>query len=401
VINHYLSNVSKVVLLLLILTNRSVFAQEDLTLHDSLNAALETQSNQIIMDNSEYIGSNAYLSWLDGVPSVSITHLSGQDSLGSNESEISLNLPIKSRFLKQIEQKLQSNMVSLRSAANSQFSLYLSGIIRDLAWAIRLENVRLQTLASKQALLGSLASQYTSMVNASAIPQYLMLIVTSELKQLKINELSHQQNIVKLQNKYKRLTGLHTLPTDIEEALPVTSAIALEQHPDVLALDAEFENAVQQLLGTSKKSSPWQIQVTGRRIDSPGFSENQLGIGIEIPISIGESLTSTQQSAYSKMNIDYDISKRKLLHNLRELLADLHQEFSYLQQKQSLLNSSASTLQSLTEAMQNLRAANATDQEFYIRTLLSTLDSQQELALNLTFIQRQKALIRQSAGISL
>jgi len=51
--------------------------------------------------------------------------------------------------------------------------------------------------------------------------------------------------------------------------------------------------------------------------------------------------------------------------------------------------------------MTELREANAPNQEFYIRTLLDTVDSEYSIELNQIHLQRHIALMRQAAGLTL
>lgn len=379
----------------------TVFAKSNVTLHDTLMAAIERQSNMTSHSVNEISTDNSMMSWIDGSPTVSLMRLESLENLGSTESEISLNLPIKSSLLRQVEETLLSKIDGLSKTAEQQYALYLSGLIRNVLWDIEFEKVSLNTLARKQKVLTELSKQFKDRANAQAIPQYLFLIVQNELNQQKILFAQHQQNIKTLTDKYFRLTGLYSLPDEITETVLKLGEVDTNLHPDVQALDALFESTHQQLLSTSKKAASWNVQLTGRRIDTLSFSENQLGIGIAVPISIGKNLSTAQQSELSKISTEYFISKQKLLLELNEEQGRLRQEYDFLKHKQRLLNEGLPTLTSLVESMDELRAANAPDQEFFIRTLLTTFDLQQDAELNSLYIERHIALINQASGITL
>ena len=321
--------------------------------------------------------------------------------MGTTESEISLNLPIKSPFLRKIEKSLSSKVDALRTSAQKQYALFLSGIIRDIVWEIQIEKLSATAVSKKQSILAELTLKYKEMAQAQAIPQYVSLIVQKEFNDHQISLLQHQQNINNLMAKYNRLTGLNALPSVITEAAPNVGQIDINAHPDIIALDNTFQSTEQTLLSTSKSTAPWNVQITGKRVETPGFSENQLGLGIEVPINIGDQLSTLQQSEYSKINTEYQIARSKLIHELSEAQANLMQEYEFLQQKQSLLDSSTANLSALTQAMTELREANAPNQEFYIRTLLDTVDSEYSIELNQIHLQRHIALMRQAAGLTL
>lgn len=379
-----------------------VFAQTSLTLHDTLMAAIERQSTISSQRGVNQISTDTSLTaWIDGAPSISLMRLESQENLGTTESEISLNVPFKSPFLRQVEETLLSKVESVRKSSEQQYALYISGLIRNVLWDIELEKVSLEGLARKQDMLGDLSEQFKHMANVQAIPQYLFLIVQNELNQQKIQFLQHQQNIKSLTDKYSRLTGLYALPDDITETASKSEIADMNLHPDVQAVDTLFESTQQQLLGASKRATSWSVQLTGRRVNTPSFSENQLGIGIEVPIVMGDNLSTVQQSELSRINTEYIITKQKLLLELMEAQTKLRQERDFLEQKQILFNDGLPTLNSLVEAMDELRAANAPDQEFFIRTLLTAFDSQQDAELNLLYIERHVALINQASGITL
>lgn len=376
-------------------------AQSSLSLHDSLQAAIEKQSNLLINSNIDQVQESGSSTWLDGSPSVSFVHLESGDELGTNESEITFSFDIKSPFLRDVEKKLDSKVDTLQSTAKQQFALILSGRLRSILWELSIQKASFEALNRKQTLLSSLTTQFEEMAAAQAIPQYLALIVQAEMNQLSISFMEYQRNISSLQEQYFALTGLRVLPNQISESLEGEEIAEIANHPDVRALDAEFENAYEMLLGSSKRTTPWSIQLTGKHVSTPGFSENQLGVGVEVPIGIGETLSSLQKSEYAKLTIDHEIARKKLYLQLTENKASRVREYTFLQEKQRLLDKGLSTLHALNKAMGELREANAPNQEFFIRTLLNNIDAQSNVELNRLYTQRQVALIKQAAGITL
>lgn len=377
------------------------YAENRIQLNDTLKAAIEKQSNSVEKKGIVQSANNNDFNWLDGVPSVSLSYLDSQQRMGTTERQLSLNLPIKAPFQKQIEKSLGSKVEALRVSAKNQYALYLSGLIRELLWSIKVEEVSSFIVARKQSILLELAQHYNEMAEVQAIPQYISLIVQKEVDDNKISILEHQQNIDNLLAKYHQLTGLMALPDSIEETIPPANQRSLQLHPDVVALDIAFQSAEQLLLSGSKKSSPWNIQLTGKRVEMQGFSENQLGLGIEVPITIGNQLSTVQKSEYAKAKTEYDIARSKLLQKLAEVRDSSTKEYTFLQRKRTLLLKGKNNLDALDLAMRELREANAPNQEFYIRTLLDMVDSQQAIELNRIRIQQHIALMRQSAGLTL
>lgn len=390
-----------IVCIALVSFHTAVLSQTNLTLHDALTAAVERQSIMSEDNLGNNSTENSFLSWIDGSPSVSLSRLESQESLGTTESELSLNLPLKTPFLKEMEENFLHKVKALREHTEKRYTLYLSGLIRNVLWDIEIEKVALKTLRRKQAVMSELSEQFSEMTKVQAIPQYLSLILQNELNQQKVSFSQHQQNIKTLKDRYFHITGLYILPNDIAEEAPKFELGGMNLHPDMQILNAVFNSTKQQLLSASKKATPWNIQLTGKRLETQGVSETQLGIGIEVPISVGSNLSTAQQSELSKITTEHTIAKQKLILELTGVQNRLKQEYEFLIQKQILLNDGLTTLNSLVEAMNELRAANAPNQEFYIRTLLNAFDSQQDADLNLVHIQRHIALIKQASGITL
>lgn len=398
-----IKNTEKLILLIIPMLLSSitpfVYAQSSLSLHDVLDAALEIQSSNTVTSFS--IKDDGSVTWIDGNPSISLMRLESQQELGTTESEFSLNLPIKSSYLRRIEKNLAGNISNLQQIAQQQYTLYLSGLIREILWEIELQKASGKLLDQKYQLLSALASKYKNMAESQAIPMYLSLIIQNEINELALSSMENKQNLKSLRAQYFRLTGLHMSPEDITEQMIEVDQLDINLHVNLKALDAVFENTQQNLYSSGKESKPWNVQVTSRRVSAPDLSETQLGIGMEVPLTMGNNLSMAQQNEHLKITTEHAISRTKLLTQLNETQQKLLHGYKFLLQKQKLLDNGLPTLNALSEAMQDLREVNGPNQEFYIRTLLSSIDSAKHVELNQLHIQRHIALIRQAAGIPL
>lgn len=398
-----IKNTEKLILLIIPMLLSSitpfVYAQSSLSLHDVLDAALEIHSSNTVTSFS--IKDDGSVTWIDGNPSISLMRLESLQELGTTESEFSLNLPIKSSYLRRIEKNLAGNISNLQQIAQQQYTLYLSGLIREILWEIELQKASGKLLDQKYQLLSALASKYKNMAESQAIPLYLSLIIQNEINELALSSMENKQNLKSLRAQYFRLTGLHMSPEDITEQMIEVDQLDINLHVNLKALDAVFENTQQNLYSSGKESQPWNVQVTSRRVSAPDFSETQLGIGMEVPLTMGNNLSMAQQNEHLKITTEHAISRTKLLTQLNETQQKLLHGYKFLLQKQNLLDNGLPTLNALSEAMQDLREVNGPNQEFYIRTLLSSIDSAKHVELNQLHIQRHIALIRQAAGIPL
>nr|WP_250883955.1 TolC family protein [Glaciecola sp. XM2] len=202
-------------------------------------------------------------------------------------------------------------------------------------------------------------------------------------------------------SQYYALTGLRVLPTVNEEDLPELKNNALAQHPDIQALDAAWAAYDLALNGQRKSAQPWSIQLTARRIEAFDFSENQIGVGVDVPISMGNELSATQRSEYMHQRMQYEIERNKLLVQILASTTASQTEYDFLLEKQTMLDESIVILNALEKSINELLSSNTQDQAIVLRNLIDLIDAKNEIELNRIAIKRQIANIRQTSGLSL
>ncbi|MBT1449312.1 TolC family protein [Glaciecola sp. XM2] len=386
----------------LLVLSMSVNAEQgSIQLHEVLDATLEHQLENVSALMEEAAPADQRLSWMDGVPSVSVLYLHDQTTDGTREGEINFSVPIKSAIKKQAEQNLMSNSAVIKASAQRQLALYYSGLIRDLIWDLQTQMALRGAEKRKNAVLVNLVEQYSKLTELNAMPKYALYLLQKELSGSNILALQYERQTQQLMSQYYALTGLRVLPTVNEEDLPELKNNALAQHPDIQALDAAWAAYDLALNGQRKSAQPWSIQLTARRIEAFDFSENQIGVGVDVPISMGNELSATQRSEYMHQRMQYEIERNKLLVQILASTTASQTEYDFLLEKQTMLDESIVILNALEKSINELLSSNTQDQAIVLRNLIDLIDAKNEIELNRIAIKRQIANIRQTSGLSL
>jgi hypothetical protein len=253
----------------------------------------------------------------------------------------------------------------------------------------------------KESVLQKLLTQYKQLAEANSVPQYTLYLLQKEFNDSRILLMQHERKMQMLLTRYKNITGLDTLPETIQESLPENPLYRLQNHPDIQALDSAWQAYTQTVLGASKSAEPWSVQLTARRIEAFNFNENQVGIGVDIPINAGQALSNTQRSEYLRAKVSYEVEREKRISELANTTKLNLSEHQFLVKKQNLLDASVTTLDALEDAINTLLESNAQNQSVHIRNLLELIDAQEQVTLNRIAVNQQVAIIKQSAGLTI
>lgn len=394
-------NLKKLPFLFFLLCSTNLLA-DTLTLQDTLAAAIEKQKTANLELVSPVNVDQPANTWLAGTPSVSLLYLHNLQSVGSKEAEISVNLPIKSRIQREIDQQLQHSAPIIQQHARQQQALFLSGLIRTVIWDIKLQQVYIKQQEQKLSTLNSLLSHFTTLSNAGNSPDYVALLVQQEALQSRLALMTHQSESEKLKTEYSQLTGLDILPDNMIEASSNLNNVEVSsQHPDLLALDAAWQVFVSQFTASSSESQPWNLSITAKQVDAQGIKDNQIGIGIELPFSYGNQYTQTQYAEFNKSKTQYFLEREKLQQNIVQSINSAKAALSLVKERQTLLDQALSITQQLSPTLDNLMLSNNTDKEWILRRILEIIDTQAQYAVNQVNIHKHAATLNQALGKTL
>jgi hypothetical protein len=366
----------------------------ELQLQDALQAAMSRQSKK-----SEPIGYSAS-AWLAALPSIDVTLLRSEDSNGTDETEVGLNLPLKSPYLHQQDKRLTALNGRLVETDRQRRQLYYSGLIREAIWSARLARERSDQASKKISLLEQLADREQTLVATRNSTQYGLLLIQQELIDARLTHLDQQAEQQRWLQVFRELTGMAHLPTALTEAsLPGNTD--WRTHPALQLLDLNWQQQQALIAAASSRATPWNLRIGATEVATPGFDETQYGITVELPLSFSNSIDEASRSTWQEGVRSYDRDREQLITSLAQTWQQLTQEAMYLRERQSLLDQSALVSAKVREQANKLQELNELGREMWINRLIADLDRQSQSEINRLLIGQNNAMRRQAAGISL
>lgn len=370
----------------------------ELSLHEVLELAL--QRGELVAENVSTPPYQAS-SWLAGLPSLSLSYLGSDQRLGTDETELSLNLPVKSGRRRSADKKLQGLITELDEVGQRRRELYYSGLIREATWSYRLADTRRRFANDKRQILLELERRQSDLVAASAASEYALLLVQSELVEVEISQQVYLQEARRWLQRFRQVTGLGEVPADIGEVAPEQTQFQPGQHPQMRRLELAHAQRRQVLRANSLQAADWNLSLTAKNLDTAGYDEQQYGLGVEIPLSGVNVARQVDDSAWRSGERDYLIARDQLLNQLHTSYDALLGERETLRQKQELLVRSSQLSQRIASQLEQLRASNEIAQEIVLRRMMAAIDTRAEVKINQLLIEQNNAMLRQAAGISL
>jgi hypothetical protein len=384
--------------LCLLMAPELVWAQSlsQLTLHDALQAALVNASASEEAQ-SPYQAS----SWLADLPSLSISYLGSDERYGTDESELSVNLPVKSGRRRSADQKLNALGTELDEVDLQQRALFYSGLIREAVWSYQLADVRRRSAADKRQLLSELERRQQELVAANAASQYSLLLLQIEIVEVEIAQQDYMQESRLWLERYSDLTGLGSMPVDLREQEIESERFQTGQQAQLRQLELAHRQRMQLLRADSAQAADWNVSVTAKNLDTAGYEEQQYGLGLEIPLSAFDVSRQSYNSEWRSAQRDYLLARDQLLKELSGTWQRLLVQRETLRQKQSLLERSRALAGRIADQLAQLQASNEIAQEIVLRRMMQSIDTRADAAINQVLIDQNNAKLRQAAGISL
>lgn len=383
----------------LLLAPQLLLAQSisELTLEDALAAALSTGVAGEERGTPPYQAS----SWLAGLPSLSLSYLDSDERYGTDEAELSINLPVKSGRRRSADKQLNTLGLELDDVSRRQRELYYSGLIREAVWSYQLADTRRRFAADKRQLLLELERRQSELVAASAASRYSLLLLQMELVDVEIAQQDYLQEARRWLERYRSVTGLGTLPADIREAAPATDHFPGDLHPQLQSLELAHRQRLQMLRANSAQAADWNLSLHAKNLDTAGDDEQQYGLGVEIPLSALPVARQADDSEWRSAERDYLLARDQQLRAVKDSWEQLLIEQETLRQKQSLLDRSEALAGRIADQLSQLQASNEIAQEILLRRMMDAIDTRAEVAINRVLIDQNNAMLRQAAGMSL
>jgi hypothetical protein len=370
-------------------------AASDLQLADLLDSALARGA-----PDAELATPFTSSSWLAALPSVGLSYLGSDEREGTDETEISLNLPVKSARGRRFDRQIAELSARAGESRTRLRRLFYSGLVREALWSLELATARERFTGRKIALLEQFEGRQEALVAAQAASEYGLLAIRRERLQAQIEQQEQLRERDRWQRRYRQLTGLRNPPDDIEEAEP-PPRLEYGLHPELEMLELDWQLRKSLLAAGSQDSAPWHLSLMAKHLDSPQFEENQYGVAVEVPLSFLDMDSEANLGEWREAAQQYWMDRDTLLAGLDERWQRLVSEADFLRQKQALLEEAVATGERLARQIDQLRTSSEVGEEMWLRRTMEALDTRAEEAINRLLIGQNRAMRRQAAGMPL
>jgi hypothetical protein len=365
-----------------------------LGLADAVQAAL--QRNRVTDTPVPFSSST----WLAALPSLDASYLRSEEQQGTDETEVGLNLPLKSPYLREQDARLRALGEELSVADVERRRLYYSGLVREAAWSAHIALGRLEQAKKRGALLEQLYGREENLLQARATTRYGLLLLRQELVDAKLQIADHLAEHRHWLHRFRNLTGLTSLPADLEETAPDPDA-SWRGHPALRLLDIGWQHQQAMIAANSERAAPWNLRLGAKRVEIGSMDETQYGIAVEIPLGALGWADEASRSDWQEAARSYGRERDQLQTTLAQSWKQLQLDAAHLEARQSLLEEAVTISAELKTQAEILREQNELGREIWIARLIADLERQSEAAINQLLIGQNHAMSRQAAGIPL
>ncbi|WP_445425580.1 TolC family protein [Alishewanella sp. HL-SH06] len=337
--------------------------------------------------------------WLADAPVLSAGLLNSRSQGGSDEIELALNLPLKSPSRVRLDEDVLDNQQRLTASLLAYRRWFASGLVRDTVWQIVLERKRQQLLTEQLDIYQHFIEKLRSPGQASEMQSYHQYLYQQGATELALEQLDSAARLLIAQQQLQQLTGQANLPNMTAEE--PTADFQLVQHPRLQLLLLQEQQLQLQQQANSPANSAWQLTTRVKRVNNAEQNDNQIGLQLDIPLTIGEQsnqlANSTFQLDYQQWLNDYSDSQREIEQQhsaARTELKTQQAQLALLKNDDALRRQAKASLLLLLERQE----INADVAQQRLQQLL-----QAELQLVLLEIQVQASIakLNQTAGVML
>lgn len=379
----------------------SSIKSSEISLTDTLQAAMEKHYHSKPKNPLDSAASSENSSWLANNPSLSFSFLQSQESLGSDEAEIKLNLPFKSNEQRSLEQQLVQSQNNSSSYTTAEVALYFSMLIRETLGAYQVDYLLMKKADHKLSVLNKLEQKFQQRYDSNTVSLYPLLTIKKELLDAEIEKLEYQNKTQSWLDRYLALTGLTILPNKLTEAPYVIDQQAIEKHPSIKSLDAAWQQQKKLLKATDPTLTPWHVSISAKKVDSPDFVDNQIGLAVDVPLSFTSNSSQATRTSYFNAMKEYQLARDQAALTIQLGLKSALNELQLLQKQHAFLAESLKISQQIEQLTESMSSSNVLQHDVLLRRTLEAIEIQSSYALNQIKIQQLNSTLRQIAGIPL
>ncbi len=338
---------------------------------------------------------------LGGLPVLSALHVQSDLDRGTDETEVSLNLPVKSGRRRRLDNSLSGLETRLDQANRDYRAWYFSGLIRETVWAHRLAGVQIEQARERVTLLSELEARAQLQVRAGSTPEYSLLLTGQERLDAELLLADREAAQREAALRFQALTGLPTVPADIAETAALPERPNYATHPRLMLLELGQAQS-QAVAGLSEpQAANWNLALVARDFAGPAQDERQYGLAVDVPLGMLEVRNRGAESQKAAVQRDAARQRDEARLEIRSEWQTLRSDAERLRTRRRLLEESVRLGEQIEAQLLSLRTGNEVEAELVLRRLIDVLDRRSELALIESEIHRNAARQRQVAGQSL
>jgi|GEM_PF-1977053 len=340
-------------------------------------------------------------SWLANAPSLQLSIMNSHKSLGSDEFETSINLPIKSNQHRRLDKAMLVSSKQMNRTNLALQKLMLSGLIRESVWDYVLAIKKEEIEQKKKLWLEQQRENIVELINVGDMTAESLLFLDKRLldSNLIILELKNEAAI-KL-SQYQKITGSKQLPSDkVEESIKGFKQL-INQHPKIEALKIALEQSNLNYEQSGSSSSVWNVALTTRDVKNIDFDDKQLGFQIEVPLSFSNKKSQANKTVWLKEQMELSNQLQSFYIALSSQYEALKTANKFLLKKQKLLQEQAQLTKKIVSKLKLLRSNNELEQDVFYQRMIELQTSIYEKEINQVYIYQNLSRQNQLAGVSL
>ena len=332
--------------------------------------------------------------WIPDSTALTAFHMSDQvfDDNGVYENEVALSFPMWLPGEKKAQTRMGDLLSASRVSDEAEFRWRVSGHLRQQLWELKLAVRQWELAVEQEQRLAEVLVQVTLFAEAGELSRADQLATMEELAIWKGETMLLEAEYMDAVRVYRSLTGLDTIPAQIDEPLSEIHEIG-QEHPALRqAMDhlAESSASTEVIRERTNLRPSLDVFWRGFRGDRRSPDIDALGIGFAMPLGKSPRREPEVAKAYEK----FAVAEAELFETRRVLELQLHEADHVLHSTRERLENSETIIKAAAERHQLDKLAFELG-EFSTREWLRRLSRFKEIERS-----HELLLIQQGAAIA-
>ncbi|MCA1767719.1 MAG: TolC family protein [Idiomarina sp.] len=378
-------------------------------LHTSFAAGQVTITNRQLLDSAiKHIQSDGLKgvsqfserTWLASAPKLSLMRWQTNDEMrGSDETELLLELPLLSPSYRSLIGQSNELSQQFQELQRQQLELRASSLLRNLFWQSR--QVRTELIYDEMAVnrLKQLLTTTNQKAQAGEISTYAAIVVEQRLNTYQALLTEKQIQLQQLTRLWQQYTGQRSFPEQLIEP-EAQKALSL-QHPSLRSLTMQWQLALLQAKKSSAEQKQWTATAGYKHINSASGNENQMGIGLSVPLSFYDALSVLELNSLKQQQNALLTETRQVKVGVELRIAEAVSQIEQFEQKLERLQQNAALSKTAVKQLTQLYQSSQIDTRMFVDRLLEQLDYQREKEVTQIQLHYAYAELNQAKGMPL